>query len=214
MSIKKDERLRDMLELNQGMSRVDQIKASFVKAKKFTPHNLRHPTNPDLKAVEIFPIFPDFEFWANEYLFASYEQEPAESTAQAEGAILKVTSRESLAYYAPTEETVAKLEKKRKIIEEFGEDEDTLGDYHYTYKRELVPKRDSEKVYKFFLEIRPEDGGAFYNPIKNRMVLKRSRHKNALAVPHIVVNQRPFTSEENKERQAARSEIDDAPLSD
>ena len=52
------------------------IEHSFVAAARANISTIKHPTNPDLTATEMFPVFPDFEFWPNSYSLVSFDADP------------------------------------------------------------------------------------------------------------------------------------------
>jgi hypothetical protein len=75
-----------------------------------------------------------------------------------------------LSYYIPNQESVQKLKIKRKL-QDLGQDDDVYDNvFHRDLDFKLVPS-----VYPFFLELRKDEGGAFYNPIQHHMVLKKRR---------------------------------------
>jgi RNA polymerase II-associated factor 1 len=57
-------------------ARIRAIEQSFNSATRSSLLNLKHPTNPSLTAAEIFPVFPDFEHWPNQYCLASFDMDP------------------------------------------------------------------------------------------------------------------------------------------
>lgn len=38
--------------------------------------SLKHPTKPDLKAVESIPVYPDFSIWGNAYTLVTFDVDP------------------------------------------------------------------------------------------------------------------------------------------
>jgi len=56
---------------------ISAIEATFDHiANPDTLKNLTHPTKPGLSAVEIFPVFPDFELWSTTYTHVIYDADP------------------------------------------------------------------------------------------------------------------------------------------
>eukprot|EP00299_Pterocystis_sp_00344_P010554 c4737_g1_i1.p1 GENE.c4737_g1_i1~~c4737_g1_i1.p1 ORF type:complete len:426 (+),score=83.94 c4737_g1_i1:1-1278(+) len=58
-------------------SPAEQLRAisdSFEAAKE-TPV---HPTKPHLKPVSVYPVFPDFDHWANQYVQVAFDSDPCE----------------------------------------------------------------------------------------------------------------------------------------
>lgn len=52
------------------------IERSFESAVNANLSTLKHPQHKHLVAQEIFPIFPDFHNWANDYFLATYDENP------------------------------------------------------------------------------------------------------------------------------------------
>ena len=57
--------------IEQGRARVEN---TFTAAAKVQLSDLKHPAG--LKATEILPVFPDFEFWPNVYTLAAFDEDP------------------------------------------------------------------------------------------------------------------------------------------
>ena len=134
ISIMKDDKLKTIMS-QTIQDRIEAIEESFVKAAKVNLATLKHPSDPNLTAMEMVPIFPDFEFWPNEYTLASYDEDPlvkaddAQHDDKLESSILKPLVNPTdqsmfLAYYTPTDDTLTKLAEKRSRYNEFGEDDD------------------------------------------------------------------------------------------
>jgi RNA polymerase II-associated factor 1 len=75
LSVMKEEKLQKLLDMSVD-DQIQHINQSFDSAKKALLSTVKHPKKPDLEALEIFPIFPDFEYWPNPYLMASYDSNP------------------------------------------------------------------------------------------------------------------------------------------
>lgn len=54
------------------------IDASFAAVANSDLASLRHPTKPELTAVEEFEIFPDAEIWANAYDLFRFSERPGD----------------------------------------------------------------------------------------------------------------------------------------
>lgn len=80
----RDEKLLAMDLTPQGQ--IKAINQTFTAAAKASLSSLKHPTNPDLKPLEIIPIFPDFENWPNQYYLASYPSDPTNRASSAQQA--------------------------------------------------------------------------------------------------------------------------------
>jgi RNA polymerase II-associated factor 1 len=57
--------------IEDGRARVEH---TFNAAAKVQLSDLKHPAG--LKATEILPVFPDFEFWPNVYTLAAFDEDP------------------------------------------------------------------------------------------------------------------------------------------
>lgn len=115
---------------------------------------IKHPTNPDLRIEEVFPVFPDFEMWTQQFTHVVYTEDPGHkdhisssskpSEADQEAQLLAMTARQEallkpmsnpedakdvfLSCYMPDEESSARLTLKRKQLEEFGEELEEMMD--------------------------------------------------------------------------------------
>ncbi|KAL2915135.1 RNA polymerase-associated factor [Polyrhizophydium stewartii] len=152
VSIMKDNRVRQLLSRSKD-AQMDAIEATFDHAARASLATLRHPTKKDVTPLEIFPIFPDFEFWPNQYLLASYDEDPTtvaggsgaaaaaaaehEHELKAEEAVLKPLqnpadpSESWLAFYTPKDASADRMRdkrNKRKRRIEMGGDEDDEDD--------------------------------------------------------------------------------------
>ena len=54
------------------------IEASFAAVENSELSALRHPTRPELTAVEAFEIFPDADIWANAYDLFRFSERPGD----------------------------------------------------------------------------------------------------------------------------------------
>jgi RNA polymerase II-associated factor 1 len=79
-----------------------------------------------------------------------------------------------VAYYAPSLTTIEKIKIKRNAEALGQEIEFQDGVMEHVLQRDLDFKLTSS-VYPYFLELRKEEGGAFYNPIQHHMKLKKRR---------------------------------------
>ncbi|KAJ3109322.1 RNA polymerase-associated factor [Phlyctochytrium planicorne] len=208
------------------------VEHTFDVAAKANVSTLKHPTNPNLTVKEILPVFPDFENWANRYRLVMYDGDPIHvEKAKEEGdsfnipleeAILKplkhpTNPRENfIAYYAPNAQSIAKISTKRLLADDDEEDE---GEYDYEYVRDFTFKQkpaDSEQM--IFVEIREEEGAAFYMELGDRMVLTKKRaasrmerrHRDEEEIQkatHYTVSYRPQTKGERRRKKAKLEEV-------
>ncbi|TPX39304.1 hypothetical protein SeMB42_g06382 [Synchytrium endobioticum] len=112
---------------------------------------LEHPTKKGVTAVEVIPVYPDFQIYGTDYLIVNFDEEPFpakqddEMTQTAlEEAILIAAEDNTTSYpsksgrymtlYKPDEETTRKMVTKRKRGEEFGDDPNTV--YYYSSVRD------------------------------------------------------------------------------
>ncbi|KAF8936785.1 RNA polymerase II-associated [Dissophora ornata] len=96
---------------------------------------LRHPTKPELKAVESLPVFPDFSIWGNAYTLVTFGSDPEMSNDRSshvkeEGSSQQKALRSSnalikpmhdandpetwLGYYLPGIETAKELNRRKR----------------------------------------------------------------------------------------------------
>ena len=187
----KDGLLRD---LSSRQNQINAIEQTFKAVAKASLGTIKHPTNPNLKAVEMVPIFPDFEYWPNEYHLVHYEddiiqaigtqQEPIqEKLLKVQDALLKPfqmnqfgTITDQMALYTPTTECLGKLQLKRQRIEEYGEEEDIDDEevYDYELQRVMEPIVNPPN-FPFFLDVRTDDGGAFYSRLEKKISMRKKR---------------------------------------
>ncbi|KAF9430250.1 hypothetical protein BGZ76_000905 [Entomortierella beljakovae] len=109
----------------------------FAKAsseEKFLT-GLRHPTKPELTAVESLPVFPDFSIWGNDYTLVTFDVDPEmtndrPSYSQEEGSSQNKAQRSSnalikpmhnandpetwLAYYLPDMDTAKEINQRKR----------------------------------------------------------------------------------------------------
>ena len=53
------------------------IDATFTQAADITVADVRHPTNPALRATAVLPVLPDFRCWSNQYVQMQFDLDPA-----------------------------------------------------------------------------------------------------------------------------------------
>ncbi|KAK3828064.1 MAG: RNA polymerase II-associated [Benniella sp.] len=97
--------------------------------------SLKHPTKPELTAVESIPIFPDFSTWGNAYTHMTFDVDPEASnerfsresdegssqqkTQRSSNALIKPMSEAGnpetwLSYYLPDTETAKKINHRKR----------------------------------------------------------------------------------------------------
>ncbi|KAH6572012.1 hypothetical protein BASA50_007968 [Batrachochytrium salamandrivorans] len=253
VSIRQDKRLNGLMDRTKE-SQMDAIANTFETAAAASLSNLKHPTNPDLKPLEIFPIYPDFEFWPNQYRLVTYDDDPInrsqggqgqyapdddgaeyEHDLKLESAIIKPMQNPddetdvTMVFFTPTDSSAAVVRERREhnkrlFDEGLDVDEDDDGKIlEYEYRRDFEESL-SKSSYPFYIELRTEEGGAFYSKLPKRISLrkKRATNKNERAYDpvydkptKILVSHREFHPDELAERDAKmedllqRKEIDD-----
>ena len=60
---------------------VDVIDQTFTQAADITVADVRHPTNPALRATAVLPVLPDFRCWSNQYVQMQFDLDPAFAVA-------------------------------------------------------------------------------------------------------------------------------------
>ncbi|KAI9355361.1 RNA polymerase II-associated [Zopfochytrium polystomum] len=221
-----------MKEAKSVSSILKAIDHTFEVAARFDLTNIRHPTNPSLKAKEMLPLYPDFEHWPNRYRLAVFDADPLrQSTLREKGqnedelsripydvAILKAQRNPKdptdtfLSYYSPSEATAKRIFELR--LEGLEDDDSEL--YEYRHVRDFDVKRQSaDDAPLVFVDIREEEGAAFYHRLGDRMTLTRKRSHAARrdeeeeleTVTQYNLRKRPFTKEEERMRGNKTREI-------
>ncbi|KFH62008.1 hypothetical protein MVEG_12162 [Podila verticillata NRRL 6337] len=99
-------------------------------------NSLKHPTKPDVKAVESIPVYPDFSIWGNAYTLVTFDVDPEMSNdrpvqSQEQGTSKQLTAQRSsnalikpmhdandpetwLGYYLPDMDTAKEINKKKR----------------------------------------------------------------------------------------------------
>lgn len=176
-NILQDEKINQLLDMDKN-SQLQQIEKSFQKARQCKVDTLKHPTKKGMKARELFPIFPDFDNWTNPYLMCSYDEDPLGKSTQdhqlkLEESLLKpfvdANGDDFFALYAPNKESIEKIKLKRSR-----EDEDYLESFENDFQRDFDSKI-IDSNYPFFLELRKDEGGAFYHPLNKNIKLTKKR---------------------------------------
>jgi len=160
VSVAKDTAIQDV-----DLSVTGQIKSisrTFKIINETDLFNIKHPTKSHLKAVEIFPIFPDFVRWPNTYSHVQYNSSPISNevkeklekvdevtSTQLRNAILKPMqnpldpSETFLSYFQPTVETAKRINLKRKHDDSDDEEIDDEITFIYLKKK--------KKIFFYFL---------------------------------------------------------------
>lgn len=187
-------------------SQVNAINETFELVKKPVT---QHYSKPGVTAVEVLPVFPDFELWKHPCAQVIFDSDPAQKdktvVAQMEEmsqAMIRGMVDESgdqfVAYFLPTEDT---LEKRRRDIEgevdyEDGEEYDYVLAREYNWNVKNKASRGYEENYFFVMK----DDGVYYNELETRVRLSKRRKvgpgASAVAKSRLIVRHRPLTDQE------------------
>jgi RNA polymerase II-associated factor 1 len=157
-----------------------QINAINQSFEDVNNHSTTHPTKKDVHAVEEFPLLPDFDFWQLPFSQVLFDSDPIPLRNKNKEQIMERAIIQGLtddkgvsfvAYYAPTDETLQKLQKVEKTGEPLEEDERLeykLGrEYIWSIRNEAT--RNFEPNYFFCFR----DGKAYYNCMDTNVKLTR-----------------------------------------
>eukprot|EP01114_Cavostelium_apophysatum_P018236 TRINITY_DN5601_c0_g1_i1.p1 TRINITY_DN5601_c0_g1~~TRINITY_DN5601_c0_g1_i1.p1 ORF type:complete len:419 (+),score=94.45 TRINITY_DN5601_c0_g1_i1:78-1334(+) len=159
------------------MQRDEQIHAieQTFEACRLPP---KHPLNPNLTAVEVLPVFPDFDLWPNIYSQVVLEKEKVtdpERERQKNDAIIKAYSSENqtkfFAYLVP---------KKRKRGEDFEEDP-VEEDYEWEREYSYEVKKGADYPDSYFFNF--VNGHVYYDEISTRVNLSKLKSKEGIPQP-------------------------------
>ncbi|KAI0352089.1 RNA polymerase II-associated [Trametes cingulata] len=213
------------------------IDASFAAVENSDLASLRHPTKPELTAVEAFEIFPDAEIWANAYDLFRFSERPGDRPPDVEDprldcAVLRPMEADGdhfLAYYLTKEDEDA-IEFKRNRLARSPDDppEEEPTNFHFVRDYETV-KIEQEVPNEFLLVL--DDGmshdedvdskkagpsrpkGAYYKNIERKMLLKKKRVNTYESYGDkwdvIKLTHTPMSAEEAQEREEALAEVVD-----
>lgn len=192
---------QDLLFDNSIESQLRMIENTFSTAdlgKLSDFQLLRHPGKPDLKAVEVFPVLPDFSDWTDMFVHCYFDDDPAvrpmnklrsqltvDETAERElidrqleqEAVLKPmvdpsrNNEQFMVYFLPS--TTTTTDTSSTTVNS-GNDMVRLDAVrHYNFRLEKEPTME-----KIFFTFHP-GSGAFYNQVQGRVNLKKRRLKAA-----------------------------------
>ncbi|KAI0716029.1 RNA polymerase II-associated [Cerioporus squamosus] len=211
------------------------IEASFAAVESSELSSLRHPTKPELTAVEAFDILPDADIWANAYDLFRFSERPGDRPPELDDprldcAILRPMEADGdhfLAYYLSKDDEDAITFKQNRLArspDDPPEDEPSF--FHFVRDYETV-KVEQEVPNEFLLvldegsdpfdadngtgHVRPK--GAYYKNIERKMLLKKKRVNTyeSYGDKWDVVKLRhiPMSREEEQEREEALAEVVD-----
>jgi RNA polymerase II-associated factor 1 len=193
---------KDMKEDNLYLDRESQIAAidrTFDEAKKpiVEHHNKRGVT-----AVEIMPVFPDFELWKYPFAQVQFDSEPATANQVSEMSqamirgVMDESGEQFVAYFLPTEDTMTKRKRDEDNRTEYELEEE----YEYKMAREYNwnVKSKANKGYEenYFFVLR--ENALVYNELETRVRLTKRRAKagNPPNNSKLIVKHRPLSDAE------------------
>ncbi|KAF9582012.1 hypothetical protein BGW38_000774 [Lunasporangiospora selenospora] len=167
---------------------------------------LRHPTKPDVKAVETLPIYPDFGIWGNAYVLVTFDVDPEmtnDHRVQSEGSSRHETAQRSsnalikpasnvdepepwLGYYLPDTETAREINRRKRsrtqgelaIQDEVDDDKELSFSLQRDYTYTTIPCAPlSQLVFTFRDQPESKHRAAFYNPMQSKLMLRKKRSK-------------------------------------
>jgi RNA polymerase II-associated factor 1 len=162
----------------------DVIEKSFALANQA---EVKHPTKPSLKAVEMLPVFPDFDIWPNRFAHCVFEDDPTVTPLQnlsssadfaAAAECMDQSFLKAVVAGNPSESNPQLMIHFIPSTEELDlSKEDAEHELHCTVARKYDFSLQLEKQYqKLFLISRPGKG-VFYKDVHARVLLKKRRVK-------------------------------------
>ncbi|ELR15207.1 uncharacterized protein ACA1_218610 [Acanthamoeba castellanii str. Neff] len=167
---------------------VDAIDQGFEAAKEIPVH----PTDPSLKPLEILPVFPDHDLWANSYTLVTFDADPGRPRAQKQ-ALLKGFSTEAEAEVGLAKQSfVAYLVPKNDGNDDEGKGKKKVGDEddegaaveevdgktaEYEWVREYSFRKDQQHSATYFFVW--DDESVRYNEIQAKIVLDKIKSQAA-----------------------------------
>ncbi|TFK74984.1 RNA polymerase II-associated protein [Pluteus cervinus] len=199
---------KHIITANIDVSRAAQlrdIEASFTACNEnFELASLRHPTKPNVTAVESYEVFPNADIWANQYDLFKFSERPGDRAPDIEDprldcAILRPMKTEHdsfLAYYlSESDQAAYDFKEMRRALAPYevsAEEEETIFKFIRDYE---TVKVEQEVPNEFLLVLHdgdpPQDlddlldekeqkaprreRGAYYKNIERKMTLKKKR---------------------------------------
>jgi hypothetical protein len=82
-----------------------------------------------------------------------------------------------MAYFSPNTRSILAIAEIRRRMAELGEDEELIDDqnYEYNFIRDFTLERVSNTQFPIYIELRTNEGAAFYNKTGEKLNLKRKR---------------------------------------
>ncbi|KAH7934339.1 hypothetical protein HPB49_025009 [Dermacentor silvarum] len=189
-------------------SQINAINKTFEEAQKPIEG---HYSKPNVRPVEVLPLFPDSDLWKYPFAQVMFDSDPAPITQLEEMSqamirgVMDESGEQFVAYFLPTEDTI----KKRKRDAEEGMDYMDDDEYEYRMAREYNwnVKNKASKGYEenYFFVFR--DDGVYYNELETRVRLTKRRLKPGVQPNNskLVVRHRALNEMEHKTQSPARS---------
>ncbi|KAJ3153408.1 hypothetical protein HDU86_005238 [Geranomyces michiganensis] len=207
------------------------IKTTFAASKHFTKENMKHPSgNPNIKAVEIMPVFPDFtDAWYDPLVLSVFDTDPLEKLKVGElkhekqialeEALMKPMRNpadptdEFMSYYTPNAESVAKLWAIRKAKEEGEERVNGMEHLEYPLVRDFTYQKSEGNHKQLVWRVDSAHGRVLFKRVPTKLTFKRRRAKGNYREEddwerptHLEVTRRPLSPEERQKRRRGLAE--------
>lgn len=203
-------------------SQISAIESTFDAAQRPI---LRHPTKPGVTPLEVLPVFPDFQMWAQPCAHVIFDTDPtprgrggpAEDEEMSQAMIrgmVDASGDQFVAYFLPSKETIRKRKRDQEGETEYMEEEE----YEYKMAREYNwnVKNKATKGYEenYFFVFR-EGEGVFYDELVTRVHLSKRRARGGAggvqsAVSQLVVKHRELNENEKKAQEMRMNQLDTA----
>lgn len=199
------------------MDRESQIKAIEKTFDDSLKPIEKHYSKPNVTAVEVLSVFPDFNLWKYPCAQVIFDSDPAPvgkqvpaqieemSQAMIRG-VMDESGEQFVAYFLPTEETLVK--RREDVANEIPYQDDEEYEYKMAREYNWNVKSKASKGYEenYFFVIRPD--GAYYNELETRVRLSKRRQKpgqpvsnTRLVVKHRTMDANEFKMQRYRERQ-------------
>lgn len=159
------------------MDRQSQINAILKTFEDAKLPITKHHSKPNVHPVQVLPVFPDFEGWKYPCAQVIFDSDPARfgktpeaQTEEMSQAMIRGVMDESgeqfVAYFLPTEETLAK--RRADAAKKIEYEDDQEYDYKMTREYNWNVKNKGSKGYEenYFWVVRED--GVYYNELETR----------------------------------------------
>ncbi|TPP65836.1 RNA polymerase II-associated factor 1 [Fasciola gigantica] len=200
-------------------SQINAIEATFKAARKPVT---KHYSKPNVHAVEVLPVLPDFALWRYPCAQVIFDDDPsrknkssAEQKEEVNQAMIRGMVDESgdhfVAYFLPTESTkqLRRLDAENRIpyTENAAYEYELAREYNWNVKNKTMANYEENYFFVF------RKDGVFYNELETRVRLSKRRKVNpsgsfvtggggagGLPAPktRLIVHHRDFTDDELK----------------